>query len=374
MGSLKRILHLGIKELRSLRFDPVLMLFIVYAFTLDIINATDQSIEVRNARVAIVDEDGSQIAQRISQAIMPPRFQPPVRITTAEIDRALDSGRYTFVIDIPPRFQADLVAGKRPTVQINVDATAVGQAFAGLGYLEAIITQEVAAFRNRPATGPPQVAAAAYRIKYNQNMNEDWFNSVGQLLLMVTVLSMLLPAAALLREQERGTISHLLAMPISPAEIMLSKIWANALVVQIGCLVAILVILQGVIGVPIRGSIALFLFGTLCFQFAATAIGMLLATLVRTVPQFVLLMLVVITPMIFLSGTFTPGESMPESMRVLMAVSPLRYYTTFSMSVLFRDADILLIARELAIMLALGAVLFAIALRRFRAHFSLAGK
>lgn len=193
---------------------------------------------------------------------------------------------------------------------------------------------------------------------------------MAELLIMVTVMTMILPAAALIREQERGTIEHLLVTPISPTEIMLAKVWSNALVVQIACLLSLLFVVEGYLGVPLVGSKALFLVGTLVYQFTATAIGMVLATIVRTVPQFVLAMLVVLAPMIFLSCVFTPTESIHPTLANVMVVLPLRYYVDLATAILFRGGGLEAVLHDLAAMAAIGDVLFALALARFRAHFS----
>lgn len=372
MESLRRIFRLGLKEFVSLRYDPVLLLFVIYAFTLDVVTATDQAVEVRNASVAVVDEDRSQLSARIADAFLPPRFKRPVHISHDQIDTGLDRGHYTFVVDIPPDFEADLKEGKRPEIQVDVDATAVGQAFNGSGYIQSIITEETNRFFGWHGGGRAPPVSAVVRIKYNQNMNPVWFLGIAELLMMITVLTMMLPAAALIREQEHGTIEHLLVMPLTPAEIMLAKVWSNMAVVQLGTVFCLYAVIEGWLDIPVAGSVPLFLFGTMLYQFAATAIGMVLATVVRTVQQFVLVMILVIAPMVFLSGVFSPMESMTPALHVLMRVSPLLYYVDFSFAVLFRNAGPAAVAQELVVMAAIGGLLFFLAMLRFRRHFSMA--
>lgn len=374
MRSIPHIFYLGVKELTSLRYDLVLLLFVIYAFTLDIVTATNLAVGVRNASIAIVDEDRTQLSTRIGEAFLKPRFKPPVFIGPDEINAGLNSGDYTFVLDIPPNFQADVISGKHPEIQINVDATAVAQSFTGSVYIRQIITDEINAYMDKPAYAKPPQVKAAMRVQYNENMEERWYLSITELLIMITVLSMVMPAAALIREREHGTIEHLLVMPLRPGEIMLAKVWSNALVVQLGCLLCLFVVIEGYLDVPLRGSKFLFLLGTLVYQFTSTAIGMVLSTVVRTVQQLVLVILLVISPMIFLSGVFTPAESMPPVLSSMMMVSPLRYYVDFSLAVLFREAGIGTVAYELLIMSVIGGVLFALALIRFRIHFSMSGK
>ncbi|HEX3033738.1 MAG TPA: ABC transporter permease [Thermodesulfobacteriota bacterium] len=374
MRSIPHIFYLGVKELTSLRYDLVLLLFVIYAFTLDIVTATNLAVGVRNASIAIVDEDRTQLSTRIGEAFLKPRFKQPVYIEPDEINSGLNSGDYTFVLNIPPKFQTDVISGKQPEIQINVDATAVAQSFTGSVYIQQIITDEINAYMDKPAYTKPQEVKAAMRVKYNENMEERWYLSITELLIMITVLSMVMPAAALIREREHGTIEHLLVMPLRPGEIMLAKVWSNALVVQLGCLLCLFVVIEGYLDVPLRGSKFLFLLGTLVYQFTSTAIGMVLSTIVRTVQQLVLVILLAISPMIFLSGVFTPAESMPPVLSYMMIVSPLRYYVDFSLAVLFREAGISTVANDLFIMSVIGGVLFTLALIRFRIHFSMSGK
>jgi len=126
------VYRLGLKELKSLRYDPVMVFLIIYSFTFSILApAKGVKLELENASVAIIDEDQSQLSRRLSDGLREPDFQPPVAIGIEELDAAMDAGRYTFVVDIPPRFQADLAKGLTPTLQVNVDATAMTQAGAG---------------------------------------------------------------------------------------------------------------------------------------------------------------------------------------------------------------------------------------------------
>jgi ABC-2 type transport system permease protein len=131
----------------QLRHDAALVFLTVYAFTSAIYAPARQaSTEVQNAAVAIVDEDGSPLSRRICDALLPPRFLPPASLTVQEIDAGMDIGRYTFSIDIPPDFQANVVQGPRPAIQLNVDAGAMTQAGTGAGYIQSIIAQELTAF------------------------------------------------------------------------------------------------------------------------------------------------------------------------------------------------------------------------------------
>ncbi len=228
--------HLGIKELRSLMRDPILLGLIVYALTFAAYTAATAMPETLNkAPIAIVDEDRSPLSLRIASAFYPPSFLPPVTITHAEMDARMDEGLDTFALNIPPEFQRDVLAGKSPTIQLNVDATRMGQAFTGSGYVQAIVTGEVNAFVQRYRANATQPIELVERARFNPELNKSWFGAIIEVINRVTMLSIIFTGAALLREREHGTIEHLLAMPVTPFEIMTAKVWSMGLLVLVAC-------------------------------------------------------------------------------------------------------------------------------------------
>jgi ABC-2 type transport system permease protein len=366
------VYHLGLKELVSLRHDPVLVFLIVYAFTFAIIApARGVKLELQNASVAVVDEDRSQLATHLTETLRPPYFQAPVPIQVAAIDAAMDAGTYTFVIDLPPRLQADAAEGRRPVVQVNVDATAMAMAGAGARYLERVLAEEPLFYLQGYRGEPAQEVAAVTRLAFNPNGDSVWFLAVMQIVNMVTLLGIFFPGAALIREREHGTVEHLLVMPLTSAEIMLAKVWANALVILLGATFALVVVVQGLLGVPNAGPLWLFVLGLATYLFSLTALGILLATVARTMPQFGLLSIPVFLVMYMLSGANTPLDSMPELLQRVMLVSPTTHFVAFVQSVVFRGAGLDLVWTHLAATLGLGVLAFAAALARFRQTVSL---
>ena len=363
---LANIYRLGIKELFSLRYDAALVFLIVYAFTYAIYAPARQaSTEVHNAAVAIVDEDGSPLSRRIRDALLPPRFLPPAPLTIQEIDAAMDTGRYTFVIDIPPDFQTDVVRGQRPAIQLNVDATAMTQASAGAGYIQNIIAQELTAFLGEPTAATPPVALVI-RAQFNPNLDVSPFMAVVQLVNSITILAMFLAGAALIREREHGTIEHLLVMPLTPTEIMLAKIWANGLVIVGATVLSLRLVVQGGLGLVIAGSMALFVAGVVIYLFAVASLSIFLATLARSMPQFALLAFPLFIVMNLLSGGNTPLDSMPRFLQTVMQGSPSTHFVSVAQAILYRGAGFDIVWREFAATAAIGAVCFVGALLRFR--------
>ena len=365
--TLKNIWRLGIKELWSLWRDPVMLILIVYTFTASVYTAASAMPEtLHHAPIAIVDEDHSPLSQRIASAFYPPHFMPPQLLSWQAVDAGMDAGDFTFALTIPPNFQRDVLAGKNATLQLNVDATRMSQAFSGSGYIQQIALAEVREFtqRYRAATALP--VALELRARFNPGLNKIWFGALMQIINNVTMLSIILTGAALIREREHGTVEHLLVMPVTPAEIMLAKVWAMALVVLVATWVSLTVVIRWAIGVPIEGSIPLFLLGTVLHLFATTSMGIYMATLARSMPQFGLLMVLTMMPLEMLSGGVTPRESMPLWVQYVMSLAPTTHFTELSQAILYRGAGLSVVWLSLVWLLAIGAVLFALALARFR--------
>ncbi len=366
--NLANVLHLGIKELRGLRREPLLLVLILHAFTLAIYTGAKAMPETLNrAAIAIVDEDRSPVSSRIITSFYPPYFSVPQLISQQEMDTRMDVGTDTFALDIPPDFQRDLLAGRSPTIQLNVDATRMTQAFTGGGYVQSIVTGEVNEFlqHTRSTAAPP--VDLDLRARFNPHLSKSWFGAITEVISSVTMLSIILTGAALIREREHGTVEHLLVMPVTPAEIMLSKIWSMGLVVLVASALSLVLVVQGLLAVPIRGSLALFILGAALDLFAMTSLGIFLATIAGSMPQFGLLLVLVLLPLQVLSGGVTPRESMPEIIQYIMLAAPNTHFIMLSQAVLFRGAGLDVVWPQLAALLAIGTGLFAFSLRRFRA-------
>ena len=367
MVSPATIYRLGVKELWSLWRDPIMLVLIVYAFTLAIYMAgTAVPDTVSRAALAIVDEDDSPLSSRIVAAFYPPHFLPPVMIGLDEVDPGMDSGHHTFVLDIPPGFQRDVLAGRAPALQLSVDATRMSQAFSGSGSIQQIVLAEVDEFVRGVRGGDVPPVDLVLRARFNPNLTQAWFGSLMELISMVTMLAIVLTGAALIREREHGTIEHLLVMPVTPAEIMLAKVWSMGLVVLTATAFSLFFVLKGALRVPIEGSVPLFLTGTVLHLFATTSLGIFLATLARSMPQFGLLIVLVLLPLQMLSGATTPRESMPEFVQLVMHLAPTTHFVAAGQAILYRGAGLTTVWPQFLLLALIGALLSLLALALFR--------
>jgi len=368
MRSLSNIFWLGTKELRSLFGDYVLIGLVIYSFTVAVISqAQSNSQELYHASIAVVDEDNSELSRRITSAFQLPYYQPPVHITEGQVEPLMNSGRFTFVLDFPPNFQRDVLAGRKPALQINVDATAMIQAGLGSGYALEIIDTEIAWYLARAQTTALSPVNLVTRIAFNPNVTTSWFESVMGIINSVTMLAIILAGAALVREREHGTMDHLLVMPLSPFEIAMSKIWANALVIAVAVALALYVVVQLVLRVPIAGSIPLFMCGVVLYLFFATAVGLFLGTVARSMPQLGLLYILVAVPMNLLSGGATPVESQPVWLSTFMKASPSTHFVSIAQAILYRGAGLDVVWPQFLAVAGIGALFLSLTLWRFRA-------
>jgi len=372
MDRLQNIFWLGIKELRSLQRDPVIVLLLIYSFTFSIYSmATGISSEVHHASIALVDEDRSALSRQIANAFYEPYFREPQLISTEEIDPGMDQGLFMFVLNIPPRFEADVLTGRQPEIQVNIDATAVMQASIGTSYIQNIISDEIRRFmqgENERNTYPVELVT---RTAFNPNRTSSWFHSIVAIINQVTMLTIVLTGAALIREREHGTIEHLLVMPLTAFDIAMAKVWANGLVILMATIVSLLFVVEGILSVPIAGSKALFLGGTVLYLFFATALGIFLGTIARSMAQFALLIILVILPLDLLSGGSTPVESQPDWLQTITLYLPSRHFVSFSQAVIYRGAGLDIVWPELFAVACLGLVFFIFSLGLFRRSIAL---
>ena len=370
-GSTRRhianIYRLGVKELWSLWRDPMLLVLIVYVFTFAVYtSATAMPDTLHKTPIAIVDEDDSPLSQRIVSAFYPPQFITPQVISMAEVDPGMDAGRYTFALHIPQGFQRDVLAGRAPQVQLNVDATRMSQAFTGSGNVQQIVIGEVNEFVQRQRGTAAAPVDIAVRARFNPALEKGWFGALNSIINQITMLSIILTGAALIREREHGTIEHLLVMPVNPTEIMLSKVWSMGLVVLVASALSLGLVVRGILDVPVEGSVPLFFAGAALHLFATTSMGIFMATVARNMPQFGMLMVLTILPLQMLSGGATPRESMPELVQNIMLVAPTTHFVELGGAILFRGAGIEVVWKQFLWLVVIGAALFAGSLARFR--------
>jgi len=361
------IFWLGLKEFRSVMTDKVLVVFVLYAFTWTIYQqAKGTSTEVHNASIAFADEDQSALSKELINAFYPPYFQYAVRIGTDEIEPAMDKGRFMFVVVIPPQFEANLLAGRQPDIQVNIDATAMQQAGIGAGYIQNIISQRLTAFLTRMDVVPGGPVNLVERKLFNPNGVSAWYSSVVAIINQVSLLTIVLTGAAVIREREHGTLEHLLVMPLSSFEIAMAKVLANGLVILMAAMLSLFIVVRMVLKVPFEGSLLLWFTGVVLYLFFATALGLYLGTISRSMAQFALLIVLVVMVLQLLSGGSTPVESQPRWLQALTYFLPSRHFVSFSQVIIYRGGGLDAVWRNFGMVAVIGLAFFSYSVVLFR--------
>ena len=370
----KNVFYLAAKELRSLFSDPILVILIIYMFTAAhyTVSSTISS-EVKNASVAIIDHDHSALSHQLKDSLTAPYFRKVHHIQAEQADRLMDIGEYTFILDIPPNYEQDILAGRNPQIGLSIDATAMTQAAIGSNYISQIFRAEINDFLRITATQALPIKSAV-NILYNSNYVTKQFMGAMQLMGNLTLLTMLLVGAAVIRERERGTIEHLLVMPVRSSEIAIAKILANALVLLIVVAFSLRVIAHGLLDTPLPdGALVRFLLGAFIFIFAIASLGIMLAVFAPTMPQFGLLCLPVYIVLNLLSGATSPVENMPEAAQLFTQFSPATIFGSYVQDIIFRGASLDMVWDKLAKIAGLGAFFLTIALMQFKSMLSKQG-
>lgn len=372
-----RLEVMTVKELLQLMRDVVLIFFILYAFTMDIYLAgSGISLQLNYAATVVHDADHSAASRELIHRFQLPYFRLDGEISTpGEGLRLLDTGDAMIVLDIPPQFQEFLQSGRPISVQMQVDTTNSVLGFLASSYGAQIVGRfalDAAIERLELGTGNQEnlpLLQDDYRVWFNPNQNDAWFMSISELLTIITLFSILLPGAAMVREKERGTVEQLMVSPLTPFQILFPKIIAMTAVILLGTGLSVSLILGTVFHVPIKGSPALFFLVTALYVFTTAGIGLLIATFARNLAQLGMLTVLIFIPMVFLSGAWTPPEAMPDWMRLLMHISPLHYYIDASFGILLKGAGMHLLMEGVSSMILLGSINFSLGIWRFRRQF-----
>lgn len=374
---LERLRVMTVKELLQFSRDGALILFMVYAFTLDIYLAgSGVRFELNKAVTVVLDDDRSFSSRELVARFCPPSFEVEGTIQRgADGIRLLDRGQAMVVLDIPPRFEESLLRGKPVSVQVQLDASnSVLGTFAASTATQIVSRLGLETAMDRLGLTEdgmehmPRIVEE-HRVWFNPNQDDRWFMSIAQLLNIITLFSMLLPAAAMVREKERGTLEQLLVSPLTPFQILFPKVLSMAVVILAGTGVSLLGVLGGCFGVPFRGSLTLYFVITLLYVLATAGLGLVISTIARNLAQAGMLTIITYGPMIFLSGAWTPPEAMPDPLRWMMLLSPLHYYIDASFGILLKGAGVDLLRDSVIGIALLGAILHGLALWRLRGQF-----
>ncbi|HEY9145506.1 MAG TPA: ABC transporter permease [Thiobacillus sp.] len=374
----RRLAVMTAKEIRQLLRDPVLLSFMAFIFTVNIyLQGSSVSMQLNRAPMVVQDADHSAASRDLIYRFRPPYFRLDGEVgSSREAIRLLDRGEVMLSLDIPAQFQEALRKGESVSVQLQVDATQPLPGFLASSYAARIVGQfSLESALEREGLTPADlenvpVVIDDQRVRFNPNQKDTWFMPISELMEGITLFAILLPAAAMVREKERGTVEQLLVSPLTPFQIVFPKVIAMTIVILLGMSLSLLTVLGPLFQVPMQGSLPLFYAVTTLYIFTNAGLGLFVATIARNQAQVGLLSLLILAPILLLSGLWTPPEAMPGWMRWATLASPMRHYIDVSYGILLKGAGLDLLWDSVLAIGILGTLIFAFGMRRFRGQFA----
>ncbi len=331
---MKIFFFLVAKELISFFRSWGLVAIVLYSFTLDIYIA-GQGIVVKplNVSIGYVDKSNGIISKKILSHLHPPEFKKPKEfLSQKELSRAIFNKEILVGLIFDNDFEKNIFKNQKSKIDVLLDSTAASQSFITLTYLQNIVL-------NFSKNSFP-INIKIHKL-FNQNSNSKFFLSLTELLSIITLLSVILTAVVFVREKEDGTWDIMLLTPVDPKIIILAKSLSQVIIIMGGVVIAVGIVLFKIFDVPFNGSFFAFLLLTFLYSFTSAGIGLFVAAISKSTIQVAQLSIIIMMPLIFLSGAWTPISSMHPLIQKLSLISPLRYYIEGSQSIFFRGTNFL---------------------------------
>lgn len=365
----RRLFALLRKELTQFMRDKVMLFLVLYLYTAEVIICTVAlSFDVRNLPTVLADFDRSAHSRLLTERFRSSGYFRIEHLTTRDDELAalLDRGEALAAIVIPPEFSKRLTDGAPVTVQLLLDGSNANTASVAQGYAQRIV-QNYALEQARLPFGSALPIEYRPRIWYNSELRYSYFMVLSMIAQAGMLVGVITAAASIVREKESGTIEQMMVTPIRPAEMIVIKMLPTLLVGLLALFPGLLI--AAWFGVPMHGSIPLFFLFTAVFLVSSMGIGILIATFAETLQQALLISFFALFPIMFLSGTLVPVESMPKGLQYLAELSPLTHYMDALLGIFLKGVGLDALWRGAAAMMLIGAALLAVSVLRFRRRF-----
>lgn len=362
----QRLASLLLKEFIQFSRNKVVLFLILWLYTVEVIVCTlALSYDVKHLPLAILDFDQTIESRALERNFLSgDEFklvgQPPSEM---EAGNMLQSGQVALALIIPAGFARDIGRGAAPSLQILLDGTNSNTAAIARGYVLKVIDLFQQSTLGLTALATPSVQPVL-RVWYNPDLTFTRFNILSMIALAAFMAGVVYPAASIVREREIGTIEQLMVTPIRIGELFAAKTLPTLFMGLLAVFPSLLIAWW--FGVPLRGSLGLFLLLTAIFLLSAIGIGVLVASVTRTLQQALLLAFFGLFPIMFLSGTVVSIKAMPAILQQLSLLSPLRYYVEIILGIFLKGIGLAELWPQTLSLLAIGAVLFGCSLLVFR--------
>lgn len=360
------------KEYIQFLRDRMLVVLIIWTYTVEVVVCTMAlSFEVKNLHMAVYDQDRTQWSRKLVERFTSTEYFTRARQVSSlkEMDGLLDAGTADMGLVIPPDFSASVVKGRKADVQIILSGTNSNTANTARGYASVIIegfsrdaTMEFM-MKKGPGAEPPGVEPRI-RVWYNPDLKFRYFMIVSMMVVAGILVGMIHPAATMVREKETGTIEQIMITPLRKHEVITAKLLPT-ITISLLSLFPSLLIARG-FGLPFKGSIFLFFLASAVFLFTSMGMGVFISTLSRNLQQALLIAFFILFPIMFLSGTVVPIDSMPVALQYLSYLSPVRYYMEIALGIFLKGIGLRILWPKFLIIFLFGLIIFPLSLLRLR--------
>lgn len=354
------------KEFAQMLRDPVVLFLIFWLTTVEIAMCTMAiGFDVKELKLGLIDRDQSVASRAFVREltggdsfVLQQQFA-----TDREAEAQLKKGVLHALVEIPSGFGARLSSGRPASVGVVVDGSNANVASRARAYIVEL-TSRFSRERLMGSMPMPGAVQPAVRVWYNPDLTNTRFSALSMLAQAGFMLAVILPAAGLVREKQSGTLEQIRVTPIRAHELFLGKV-LPPLMVTLGSLFPSLLVIR-LMGVPMNGSLAV-LFGLeLVFLLSAVSIGVFVATITNTLQQAMLTSFFSLFPLLFLSGSIAPIESMPRWLQIGAEASPLRHGLEIVSGLFLKGAGMAELWPHAAALALIGAPLFAASWLLFR--------
>jgi ABC-2 type transport system permease protein len=360
-------------RMRAMLFMPPLIQLLVFGYA--------ANLDVNTARIAWMDQDHSTASRELLS-----EFQGSGRFliiaepdSEAQMQRLLDRATVDGVVRVMPGFARDVERGRTTSVQVLLDGTNSNSASIVSNYAALTIaryssqvTAQLARSKMVAGTmaaggairpGVPQITARS-RVWFNPDLKSRNYFIPGVVVNIITLVTMMLTAMAIVREKEIGTMEQLMVTPIRPAELILGKtlpfvlvgLWDMMLVVTAALLI---------FHVPFAGNFGLLVACTLLFLLTSLGAGLFISTISRTQQQAMMTMGLIFQPFFMLSGFSFPIRNMPVSMQMLTYINPVRYFMEIVRGIFLQGTGISTLWPQMVALAVFGVTILWLSVLRF---------
>jgi len=329
---MKIFMSIFFKELLAFFRSFGLVILVIYFFTAEVyVAGKGFEVDAKNIPIGVVDKSAGGISKKILSRLHAPEFQKPIYFKSQkELSDKIFNKEIMIGLIFESDFEKTFYKHRNPQINLLIDSTTASQSYMALAYLQSIVFDFTQIYT--------PIELKIHKL-FNQNANAQNFMALSELLSVITLLSVVLSAIVFVKEKESSTWDIMLLMPVDPKVIILAKSLSQVFIIMLGVVLSVGIVLFKGFDIPLNGSILNFFILTFFYVLTTAGIGLFIASVSKTVMQIAQLSIVIMMPIIFLSGAWTPIYAMHPFFQVLSVISPLRYYIEGSESIFFRGSE-----------------------------------